>query len=236
MKTIYGPMTSWRVGKCMNVDPICRTPKVCSFDCIYCMFGSLGFVAPERSDLVSAEAFSNELAALTPMEKGLTLRFTGAGEPTLAKNLGRMIEAAKGAGVRHTAVLTNSSLLDRTDVQDDLRKSEMVIAKIDAHDEETFKSINRPHPEISFSHMLRGLRSLRSGFQGSMRVQVMVMKENRGSMEELARICQDVGPDIVYVSTPTRPSHAMALSRRAVLEAAKSFEHQGCQVLVQGKG
>jgi len=235
MKTIYGPMNSWRVGECMNADPICRTPKICSLDCIYCMFGSSGFVAPKRSNLISTESFFNELAALTPKEKGLTLRFTGAGEPTLAMNLGGMVDAAKGAGVRHTAILTNSSILDKIDVRDDLKKADMIIAKIDACDEKEFERINRPHPEISFSHMLQGLRSFRSEFKGSMRLQVMVMEENKGSMDELARICQDVSPDIIYVSTPTRPSHAKALSRKAVLEEAKRFERQGCQVSVQGR-
>lgn len=38
MKPIYGPVPSWRLGRSLGVDHICRS-KTCSFDCIYCQLG-----------------------------------------------------------------------------------------------------------------------------------------------------------------------------------------------------
>ena len=235
MKAIYGPMHSWRLGECMNVDPICRSPKVCSMDCIYCMHGSSGFVAPRRSDLVPLSSFKEELSEVSSHDKSLTMRFSGPGEATLAENLGLMLEESRQAGVSRTAVLTNSSLLGRGEVRDELRKTDIVIAKLDAVDENSFQRINRPHPDIRYSTVVNGLGSLRSGYSGSLRLQVMLVEENRHDVDQLADICQDIGADLTYLSTPTRPSSLHSMSRRYMLESAKRFERHGCKVALRGR-
>jgi wyosine [tRNA(Phe)-imidazoG37] synthetase (radical SAM superfamily) len=235
MKTIYGPLTSWRIGECFNVDPICRTPKVCSFDCVYCKFGSTAFVSIKRSDMIDVEEFSDELANLTSQQKRIPLRFSGSGEPTLARNLGYLVSKARTAGVNNIVVVTNSSLLSRTDVREDLRDVDIVIAKLDAADEHDFQKINRPHPEIIYSKVLAGLRAMRSSFRGGLRLQIMLMEQNRHSLEALGELCQDLSPDITYLSTPTRSSICEPLGRKAMLTAARKFERMGCKVLVEGK-
>lgn len=235
MKAIYGPMHSWRLGECMNVDPICRSPKVCSMDCIYCMYGSSGFVAHRRSDLVPLSGFKEELRDLSSHDRSLTMRFSGPGETTLAKNLGRMLEEARRAGVSRTAVLTNSSLLGREEIRQDLRATDIVIAKLDAVDEDSFQRINRPHPDVCYSTVVNGLGSLSSGYKGSLRLQVMLMEENRHDVDQLADMCQDIGADLAYLSTPTRPSPVLSLSRRHMLESARRFQRHGCKVVLRGK-
>jgi len=235
MKTIYGPVASWRIGECFNVDPICRSPKVCSYGCTYCKFGSSGFVTIKRSDMIDAEEFSDEVSCLTVEQKRIPLRFSGSGEPTLARNLGDLVSKAKMAGVRSTVVVTNSSLLPNLDVREALRGVDIVIAKLDACDEKEFRAINRPHPDIAYSKVLLGLRSMRSSFKGSLRLQIMLMEENRHSLEGLGEICQELSPDVTYLSTPTRSSSGEPLGRKIMLEAARRLERLGCKVWVEGK-
>lgn len=236
MRTIYGPVMSWRVGECLNVDPICRTPKVCSFDCTYCKFGSSGFVVMGRSNMIDGGEFLEDLLSLSKQQKEMTMRFSGSGEPTLAQNLGELIDAAKKGGVAKTVVVTNSSLLDRIDVREEVGESDVLIAKLDASNEREFERINRPHPDIRYSDILGGLHSIRSSFKGSFRVQVMLVDENRHSVDELALLCQEMSPEIVYLSTPTRSVSSTALNRKALLDAAKRFEYFGCHAAVEGKG
>jgi wyosine [tRNA(Phe)-imidazoG37] synthetase (radical SAM superfamily) len=200
------------------------------------MLGSSGFLVAERSRLVPVSEFQEDLEALTADERGITMRFMGTGEATLAVDLGEMIQLARGTGVRRIAVMTNSSLLDRAQVREELEGADIIVAKLDSSDEETFQRINRPHVDISYSRMLRGLKAMRSGFRGSMRLQVMVMKENEPAIEDLVRICSGLAPDITYVCTPTRPSPAHPLSHRALVEVGRRFRRAGLKVAIQPRG
>jgi len=235
MKTIYGPVASWRIGECFNVDPICRSPKVCSMACTYCKFGSYGFVTINRSDMIDSNEFSDEVSSLTVKQKRIPLRFSGSGEPTLARNLGDLIDKAKMAGVGSTVVVTNSSLLHQSDVREDLKGVDIVIAKLDSSEEKEFREINRPHPDITYSKVLEGLRAMRASFKGSLRLQIMLMESNRRSLEGLGDVCKDLAPDTIYISTPTRSMSCEPLNRKVLLDMAKRLERHGCKVEVEGK-
>lgn len=235
MKTIYGPVASWRIGECFNVDPICRSPKVCSFACIYCKFGSSGFVTIKRTDMVDTDEFSDEVSSLTVKQKRIPLRFSGSGEPTLARNLGDLVAKARTAGVSSIVVVTNSSLLHQSDVREDLKDVDIVIAKLDSSEEKDFREINRPHPDITYSKILGGLRAMRASFKGSLRLQIMLMESNRRSLEGLRDICMDLAPDAIYISTPTRSMSCEPLNRKVLLDTARRLERHGCKVQVEGK-
>ncbi|MGK7944070.1 MAG: radical SAM protein, partial [Microcystaceae cyanobacterium] len=36
--TVYGPVTSWRYGRSLGIDPI-GSLSTCSFNCVYCQLG-----------------------------------------------------------------------------------------------------------------------------------------------------------------------------------------------------
>ena len=48
LKYIYGPVSSWRLGRSLGVDLISTKKKVCSFDCVYCQLGHTGGPSKER--------------------------------------------------------------------------------------------------------------------------------------------------------------------------------------------
>jgi wyosine [tRNA(Phe)-imidazoG37] synthetase (radical SAM superfamily) len=185
--------------------------------------------------MVDAEEFSDDVSHLTSQQKRIPLRFSGSGEPTMASNLGDLVSKARVAGVSTIVAVTNSSLLSMPDVREDLRDVDVVIAKLDAADEHDFQSINRPHPSVTYSNVLAGLRTMRSSFKGSLRLQIMLMERNRYGLEALGEICQDLSPDITYLSTPTRSSSCEPLSHKVMLSAARKLERKGCRVSVEGK-
>jgi len=91
--------------------------------------------------------------SLTELEKELELvediacdylTFSGIGEPTLAQNLGQAIKLARSIIHLPVAVLTNSSLIPQEDVRRDLVLANVVVAKVDAPNEELFSEINKP--------------------------------------------------------------------------------------------
>lgn len=72
--------------------------------------------------------------------------FAPSGEPTLDACIGRKITGLKEATGARVAVLTNASLLWLDDVREDLAGADYVSVKVDAVNEEVWRSVNRPPP------------------------------------------------------------------------------------------
>ena len=85
----------------------------------------------ERRQFVSLDELSAELESVKDVPADYAI-FFGVGEPTLASNLGEAIELASSALRLPVAVLTDSSLMTREDVCNELGLADMVVAKLDA--------------------------------------------------------------------------------------------------------
>ena len=91
---IYGPVSSWRLGKSLGIDLLSTKGKTCCFDCVYCQLGRTLHLLTERRQFVPGERLAEELESV----KGLDIdyvTFSGMGEPALASNLGEAIELVK---------------------------------------------------------------------------------------------------------------------------------------------
>ena len=180
-KYIYGPVPSWRLGRSLGVDPISMPEKTCPFNCTYCQLGDSVKYKTERKIFVPTDALIGEISSL-PEDVAIDyITFSGRGEPTLAENLGEMMKEIRKMRVEPIAILTDSSLMDREDVQADLAKMDFVMAKLDAPDGLLFKTINRPAPGIKFDALIRGLRAFRKGYKGKFALQIMFVRSNKAA-------------------------------------------------------
>jgi wyosine [tRNA(Phe)-imidazoG37] synthetase (radical SAM superfamily) len=214
-KYIYGPVSSWRLGSSLGIDPLSFSPKACSFDCIYCQIGKTSRRTKERKLYVETEEILKELHELPSVPIDY-ITFSGMGEPTLAKNLGEMLEAVKSARKEKIAVITNSSLLEREDVRKELLPANTVLAKIDACSEEMFRTINRPLEGIRLDSVLEGIKKFRKEYSGMLALQTMFIKENEESCEELSEMAGAIGFDEVQINTPLRPCPVKPLSEERI--------------------
>ncbi len=222
MSIVYGPVPSWRLGRSLGIDLLPGRGKTCCFGCVYCQLGVTTGPEAERSEFVSLSALTKELRAV----KGVAadyVTFSGTGEPTLALNLGRAIDIARQELALPVAVLTNSALMTREDVREELAKADIVVAKLDAPDERLFRLINRPLGSITLEGVLEGLRRFRSGYRGKLALQMMFMLENKNAAPEMARIAARLDPDEVQINTPLRPCAVAPLSTKEVVAIRESF-------------
>ena len=127
---IYGPVSSWRLGRSLGIDMLSGQQKLCSFDCVYCQLGSTGRALTRRNEFVGLDQLEQELKVLPDADIDYAT-FSGMGEPTLASNLGGAIELVRSHLKVPVAVITNSSLLARQDVRDELAQADVVITKLD---------------------------------------------------------------------------------------------------------
>jgi wyosine [tRNA(Phe)-imidazoG37] synthetase (radical SAM superfamily) len=152
------------------------------------------------------------------------MTFSGAGEPTLAKNLGCMIRAVRRTRGEKIAVITNASLMHKKAVQKDLLLADFVLAKLDADSEELFKKMNRPMPGISFNSVLISLKKFRALFRGRLALQIMFTSANASSAERIALLARMIHPDEIQLNTPLRPCAVKAISPRALQKIQRTFQ------------
>ena len=169
---MYGPVSSWRLGISLGIDPICEL-KVCTFDCIYCQCGKTTRRILERKTFVDPKSLKQELMIYPYISQVADVAtFSGSGEPTLNKRLGKMIDVARKITKLPIVVLTNSSLMHDRAVRDDLAKADIVVAKLDASNHRLFQEINNPHPDHDFHSMLEGIIKFRDNFHKTYALQM----------------------------------------------------------------
>ena len=164
------------------------------------------------------------------------ITFSGWGEPTLAKNLGDMIESIRKIRKEKIAVITNSSLIERKDVQDDLRFADLVMLKLDASSERIFRDINKPMKGITLDEVLKGIKGFKSGYKGRLALQIMFTKENKDDTGDLAGIARAIEPDEVQINTPLRPCAVSPLSRKELDIIKEYFKGMDITCVYDAKG
>ena len=222
MRVIYGPVPSWRLGRSLGVDPLGSKVKRCTYDCVYCQLGRTPG-GPIRSGVwADPSALADELRATAHVPVDY-VTFSGMGEPTLASNLGELLQVARAPRKSRLAVLTNGSLLGDPDVRAALRLADRVVVKLDAATEAGFLAINRPRIPCTLAEIVEGIRLLRAEFAGSLALQMMFTAENRAEAEALSRLASSLAPDEVYLNTPLRPSPTPPLTPSAMQDIARAF-------------
>jgi len=158
--------------------------------------------------------------------------FSGTGEPTLASNLGQAIDVAKSILHLPVAVLTNSSLISREDVRDDLAKADVVVAKLDAHSQELFRQVNRPMVGLMLSDIIAGIELFKSKFTGKLCLQIMFIEANKNFAVEIAQVASCLLPDELQLNTPLRPCAVKPLTPPQMASIKGNFHNFGNVVTV----
>jgi len=219
---IYGPVPSWRLGRSLGIDLIATKSKVCSFDCIYCQLGNTIHFISRRKEFVSLADLDRELRTVKDVSIDYAT-FSGMGEPTLAGNLGRAIELVKSTLQVPVAVLTNSSLMPREDVQQELALADVVVAKLDAPTEQLYHSINRPRTRYNLAQIIEAIKIFRSEYKGKLALQMMFLGENKEVGTEMAKLAGELSPDEVQINTPLRPCAVKPLPPGEIADICRAF-------------
>lgn len=221
MSTVYGPVPSWRFGRSLGIDVV-LPPKKCTFNCIYCQIGKtrVHVSAPEMltETLVNADQVVNDLDDVLRRLDLSTIdivTFSGTGEPTLNPMLGDITRKVKEkVDDLPLAILTNSSLFYREDVRRNLVLFDVIAAKLDAGDNETFRAINRPADKrLNIETIMDSIRKLRKEAKGVVVLEVMLLHSKSRHisniegkpLQNLLDAIVEISPDQVQLEVPYRP-------------------------------
>jgi len=219
---VYGPVPSWRLGRSLGIDVVAAPGKLCSFDCIYCQLGATVNPVVRRRDFINLAQLAEELDKVRGVPADYAT-FSGMGEPTLGSNLGEAIRLVRSILEVPVAVLTNSSLMSRQDVRQDLARADVVVAKLDAPNEALFRQVNRPRVRTTLREIVDSIRLFRSTYRGKLALQMMFVAANRNSAVEMAAMAREIAPDEVQINTPLRPCAVSPLSPEEIMGIAREF-------------
>ncbi len=205
----FGPVPSRRLGKSLGVNNI--PDKVCSYACVYCQIGRTLRMEIERRPFYDPALILEEVGEKVEeaRERGERIdyiTFVPDGEPTLDSNLGLEVELLRDLGVP-LAILTNSSLIWREDVRNDLLAFDFVSLKLDAVSEPLWRKVDRPHKALKLDAILEGMLEFRESFDGRLVTETMLIDgvNYEGELERIAEFLSRLDPDVAYIAVPTRP-------------------------------
>jgi len=206
----FGPVPSRRLGRSLGINNI--PPKICSYSCIYCQVGRTLNLEAERRIFYEPkeilEAVSEKVERSGEQGECIDyLTFVPDGEPTLDLQLGRSIDSLRDMGIK-IAVITNSSLIGRKDVRQDLQKADWVSLKVDSVTEKFWRKANRPLRSLRLEAILKGMESFRRVFDGELVTETMLVNginDDEGNLIPVADFLNRLQPARAYLSIPTRP-------------------------------
>ncbi len=218
---VYGPIPSRRFGLSIGINPL-GDAKICSFDCVYCNLGPTTIKMNQvKKDIVFAQpqdfveplrAMIRELITKDTPPQALTI--SGHGEPTLYPQFDELVkvilsvrdEISSGLPV---LVLTNGAHLDSKRVVAGLDRVDKTFLKLDAGNENLFRSLNQPLIRTTISRMLEEFSRLKSRHVQSLFVRGEVDNTTQTMLDEWIEAVGITQPKSVHITTinkaPTNP-------------------------------
>ncbi len=206
----FGPVPSRRLGYSLGINHI--PPKNCSYSCVYCQVGKTDICSVNRQAFYPLEEIHADVRqminqCLNQVRKIDYLTLVPDGEPTLDTHLADMIRELKKFQIP-IAVISNSSLIDREDVQQALLQADWVSLKVDSVDEAAWRKVNRPHHSVSLEAILSGIKEFRTIFSGKLVIESMLVagvNDGEEHIHKLADFLEELQPSTAYLSLPIRP-------------------------------
>lgn len=233
----YGPVPSRRLGFSLGIDIV--PFKTCSLNCIYCQLGPTPKKTIRRKEYFSASDIVSQIKKkLSSGQRIDYITFSGSGEPTLNKALGKIIREIKKMTSIPVAVLTNSTLLSRKSVRDALMAADLVVPSLDSATQELFVKVNRPYPSINIKEIIQGLLKFSKEFKGSIWLEIMLVKgvnDSPSHIRKLKEAIAKIKPEKVQLNTVVRPpaeKHARHLGLKD-LEKIKNILGENCEIIAE---
>ncbi|MDI6698266.1 MAG: radical SAM protein [Candidatus Saccharicenans sp.] len=204
---LYGPVPSRRLGYSLGVDLL--PFKTCSLSCAYCQLGRTMKTTVRRGRFFSEKQVLKEIEEFLKAGPRVdVITFSGSGEPSLNRSLGRLIRKIKKMTDLPVAVLTNSTLLSRPGVRQELSAADIVVPSLDAATQTVFKKINRPHPSLRADKIIDGLIRFRRQFKGRLWLEILLVRginDSPAHLKKLKAAVEKINPDRIHLNTVVRP-------------------------------
>ena len=229
---IFGPVHSRRLGVSLGVNLMPADGKICSFDCIYCECGLNGDHHTKSKRPTREEVCEGLTKVLRERhEKGEPLdviTFAGNGEPTGHPDFAGIIDDTIAARDKYfpsakVSVLSNATMLHKSDIFEALKKVDNNIQKLDTVDMAYITKVDRP---CSPSYDVRKVIEQLKAYDGKVIIQTIFMRgegvDNTGEeyVAPWIEAVKEIAPEKVMIYTIDRetPTKGLKKAEPAILD------------------
>lgn len=182
-KYLFGPVPSRRLGKSLGIDIV--KPKTCNMNCVFCECGATDKFSEKRRSYIDIEIMKEEVSHALENVNFDCITLSGSGEPTLNKDLGKIVASLKKTTSKKVVLITNSSLLSDKNVRKEIKDIDIVIPTLNTVFNSTFKLINRADEKLNIEDIKEGLKLLGKEFRGSILLETFIIEGLNDTKKEL---------------------------------------------------
>ncbi|TVP96254.1 MAG: radical SAM protein [Acholeplasmatales bacterium] len=236
---LYGPVLSRRLGRSLGISPFIT--KYCNFDCLYCQLGPTAALTNTPAQGVAVETL---IAAFnTFLKSGIaydTVTVSGLGEPTLYRDLKKLLIRLKTCTDKPVTLITNGARFDHRDVFDAALEADIVLPTVMSEPVSLAETIHRPHPHVNLKASTVYLKQFSQEFHGELWLEVMLLKDINDSAQSLRAFKQTlkgIRYDRLYINVPLRAGtdkSAQVPPLKRVMMFAEALEGISIEALAEG--
>lgn len=162
----------------VNLDPV----MACNLRCKMCYFTDADFVKTLKGQFKDEEL---DLVAKTIFKRALKLQIGCGTEPTLYKNLVKIVELGKAYKVPYISITTNANLLDETNIEA-LLKAGLNEFTISLHgvNKESYENFMKKASYEKFHNAFKAFETLKSKYDFKVRINYTFNKDNFYELSE----------------------------------------------------
>jgi wyosine [tRNA(Phe)-imidazoG37] synthetase (radical SAM superfamily) len=208
MGIIFGPINSRRFGKSLGID-LSPNIKQCNFDCLYCELKA-SKVTDRYLDIIDIDKIKKELnIALKKYSDISVITITANGEPTLYPYLDNLIDYVNSIkGTKKSLILSNSSTIDKIEVQNSLLKFDIVKLSLDCATRRCLKRLDRAEQNIDIENIKKGILEFNKKFKNELIIEILFVKginDNKNEISKLNEFLEKLNPTRVDIGSIDRP-------------------------------
>lgn len=227
-KHVFGPVPSRRLGISLGIDLVLN--KSCNLNCVFCECGATSKIKKSRQSFKDVQEIKRELKEVLKTVKPDYITFSGAGEPTLSKDLGNIIKFIK-EDLKYSgkiALITNSILLNDDELIEEILGCDLIIPTLNTVKEDIFQKISRAE-DTSVIEVIEGLKKLSSSnYRGEIFLELFILEninDGEENLEGLAQFIKNIRYNKIQLNTVARIGTEKNLKSvsREKLEKIKKF-------------
>lgn len=232
-KHVFGPVPSRRLGISLGVDLV--KPKSCNMNCVFCECGATSKLAEKREIFKDIKEVEKEIKEVLKDVKPDYVTFSGSGEPTLSKDLGKIIDWIKDNTDVKVCLITNSLLLNNDEVIKEVQRADLIIPTLNSVEDDIFHKINRPSKDIHISMLMSGLQKLSSVFKGEIYLETFIIEglnDGKEHIKKMAEFLKTIKFSKIQLNSLARrgaESWVKPASIEALNNVKKIFEENGIE-------
>jgi wyosine [tRNA(Phe)-imidazoG37] synthetase (radical SAM superfamily) len=208
MANTFGPIPSRRFGMSLGID-LSSNIKQCNFDCLYCELAPAKTVEKQSVSIDPQTIFLEVKEALENHPNIDVITFTANGEPTLYPYLDELIDKIDTIkGSSKTLILSNGANIYNKQIQNTLKKIDIVKLSLDCISPKIFKKLDREDSSVDSQKILEGICEFRKIFNKELVLETLFVKDINDSDEEinlLVNAYKKTGANRIDIGTIDRP-------------------------------